>query len=67
MSEDGPEVHITGMSDEEAYRYLDATQNDSLRELVEKWEEDADNPDLSQMARQRAWKDAKQLEKIINE
>ena len=67
MAEDGPEVHITGMSDEEAYQYLDATQNEILKELVDKWKEDADNPQLTQMARQRAWQDAKQLEKVINE
>ena len=67
MSEGGPEVHITGMSEEDAYRHLDATQNSILRELIEKWKEDSDNPELSQMARQRAWEDAKHLEKVINE
>jgi hypothetical protein len=67
MSDDKPEVHITGMDEEDAYRYLDATQNKTLKELVDKWKEDADNPNLSQMARQRTWEDAKELEKVINE
>jgi hypothetical protein len=55
------------MSDEDAYRYLDATQNEKLKELVLKWKKDANNPELSKMARQRAWEDANRLERVINE
>lgn len=41
MDEGKPEVHITGMSDEKAYQYLDVTPNDEIRELIKELREEA--------------------------
>lgn len=72
MSDDGPEVHISGMSESDAYRYLDATKNEELRELINEWRENATeakerdrNPGLNAMIASSFDEAADDLEALI--
>jgi len=40
---------------------------EALEELADEWEDQADNPELADMARHRVWEDAKQLRELIEE